>query len=286
MVAPANLAVVEIWNTRRFDTWIRFRHLITNGWACHGEAALARHRPPTGGHVLDIGCGFGDTTLEIARAIGPTGRAVGVDAAERFIEEARRRAVAEGVSNASFVVADAQCEPLGGPYDYAFARFGTMFFADPVAALRNLHGALQPGAKIAFVVWRTIEDNAFFRIGERCVRDTVAELAAPEVAVSGPGAFSMADADLVSTQFLAAGFYDVMFERFDAPIRIGRDLDEAVTFSASLGPAVELLKLAKNVGERERAALGAALRVALSEFVRADGVFVPSSTWIITAAAT
>lgn len=284
MIDPDNRAVVEAWNTRRFDTLIRFRHLVTGGWGCHGEAALARHPPPAGGHALDIGCGFGDTTLQLARAVGSAGRAVGLDAAERFIEEARRSAVAEGVSNASFVVADAQTEPLGGPYDYAFARFGTMFFADPVAAFRNLSGASKPGAKIVFIVWRTIQDNGYFRIGERCVRDVVTELA-DEVVTSGPGPFSMACADLVSTQLRVAGFRGVMFERFDAPICIGRDLDEAVAFAVAIGPASELLRLASDMGERQRADLDAALHAKLSEFARTDGVFAPSSTWIVTATA-
>lgn len=284
MVAPDNLAVVEAWNTRRFAALLRFRHLVTDGWGCHGDAALARHRPPSGGHVLDIGCGFGDTTLQIARAVGPAGRAVGLDAAERYIEEARRSAEAEGVSNASFVVADAQSEPLGGPYDQAFARFGTMFFANPVAAFRNVHGAMKPGATISFVVWRTIEDNAFFRLGDRCVRDVVAELRGREVP-AGPGPFSMASCDVVSTQLLAAGFRGVMFERFDAPICIGRDLDEAVTFSASIGPAAELMRLASDITEQQRADVHAALRAVLADFVRADGVFAPSSTWIVSATA-
>jgi hypothetical protein len=159
-----------------------------------------------------------------------------------------------------------------------------MFFADPVAAFRNVGGALKPGAKISFVVWRTIEDNGYFRIGERCVRDVVAELA-DKVIASGPGPFSMASADLVSTQLLAADFRGVTFERFDAPISIGRDLDEAVAFAVAIGPAGELLRLASGLGARERADLDAALRAKLSGFVRADGVFAPSSTWIVTATA-
>jgi hypothetical protein len=96
----------------------------------------------------------------------------------------------------------------------------------------------------------------------------------------------MASADLVSTQLLAADFRGVTFERFDAPISIGRDLDEAVAFAVAIGPAGELLRLASDLGARERADLDAALRAKLSGFVRADGVFAPSSTWIVTATAT
>jgi hypothetical protein len=113
----------------------------------------------------------------------------------------------------------------------------------------------------------------------------VEELRDKQVMATGPGPFSMASADLVSAQLLAAGFRDVTFERFDAPICIGRDLDEAVTFAVSIGPAGELLRQASAVSERQRSDVLAALRSTLSEFVRDDGVFAPSSTWIVTATA-
>ena len=95
---------------------------------------------------LDIGCGFGDTTIEIARRVGPNGSVTGIDAALRFIELATLEARALGVENARFVSGDVQTDELGGPFDRAYSRFGTMFFASPVAAFRNVRRALVPGS--------------------------------------------------------------------------------------------------------------------------------------------
>src|SRR5581483_4427821 len=116
--------------------------------------------PPPGGRVLDIGCGFGDTTQRLAQLVGPEGEAVGVDVSPRFIEASRREAEEAGVANARFFAADVQtADDLGGPYDHAFSRMGTMFFANPVVALRGVRAALRPGARLVMVVWRRREDN-------------------------------------------------------------------------------------------------------------------------------
>src|SRR5689334_16385827 len=123
-MSESNAIVVEAWNTILFEKFDRFKHLLVSGLSGHSDEALARHRHPPGARVLDVGCGFGDSTLRIARAVGAKGAAVGVDCAENFIEAARTEAKAGGVENASFFVADVQTENLRGPYDYAFARFG------------------------------------------------------------------------------------------------------------------------------------------------------------------
>ena len=122
----ANAEAIEAWNTVLFDKWERFREVLTGGLANHGEAALRRHPPAPGARVLDVGCGYGDTTRRIAELVGPSGEAVGVDAAENFVVRAQRDTEARGIPNAHFRVADVQLDPLGGPYDLAFSRFGVM----------------------------------------------------------------------------------------------------------------------------------------------------------------
>jgi ubiquinone/menaquinone biosynthesis C-methylase UbiE len=141
-----NAIIVEAWNTVLFDKFVRFKHLLVTGLAGHSDEVLSREPFPPGARVLDVGCGFGDSTLRIARAVGPGGEAVGVDCAARFVEAAGRDAAAEGVANARFFAADVQTDDLGGPYDQAFARFGTMFFNLPGAALRNIRRSLAPAA--------------------------------------------------------------------------------------------------------------------------------------------
>jgi ubiquinone/menaquinone biosynthesis C-methylase UbiE len=154
IVVDENAEAIAAWDGPLYDRFVRFRDLVTNGLGAHGEQALRLYPPQPGERVLDIGCGFGDTSQRIASLIAPDGEAVGVDAAERFIETARREASDSGLDNVRFEVADVQTDALGGPYDLAFSRFGTMFFSNPVVALRNVGASLSPGGRLVMVVWR------------------------------------------------------------------------------------------------------------------------------------
>ncbi|HKP66079.1 MAG TPA: class I SAM-dependent methyltransferase [Casimicrobiaceae bacterium] len=284
-MSDANDIVIEAWNTVLFDKFFRFRHLVVDGLSAHSNEALARHVYPQGSRVLDIGCGFGDSTRLIASRLGSSGAAVGVDCAASFIELADREAQHLGPANASFFVADAQSDDLRGPYDHVFARFGTMFFMSPGAALRNIRKALKPSGTLMMIVWRKREDNAWVYEAERRVRELVPAVKHEETneVHCGPGPFSMAGADMVSSMLRSAGFDRITFERFDADVCIGRDLDEAVQFAMALGPAGEIIRLAGAHGEALRPQVMAALRDTLSRYVRPDGVWAPSSTWFVTA---
>lgn len=280
-----NDTIVKAWNTVLYDKFVRFRHLLIDGLAQHSEAALQRCAYAPDARVLDVGCGFGDTTLRIARRVAPGGAAVGVDCAENFIRDAEADARRESVSNAQFFVADVQQADLRGPYDHAFARFGTMFFELPGAAMRNVRAALKPGGSFLQVVWRRREENPWVYEAERRVRALVpvVDHADTDQVHCGPGPFSMAGPDMVSTMLRGAGFERISFERHDCDICIGRDLREAIEFAMTLGPAGEIMRLAGDEAEKRRPQVVAALNEALSTFSRADGVWAPSSTWFITA---
>jgi len=282
--APSpNQEAIDVWNGALFDKFVRFRHILAAGLEDHGESALARRPPAPGDHVLDIGCGFGDTTQAIARRVGPDGRAVGIDVAARFIDLARREAAQARIDNASYEVRDAEQDELGGPYQFAFARFGTMFFANPVAALANIRASLLPGAWLCMVVWRRREDSPLHYLAQQVVEEILPISDGGEGVTGGPGPFSMASPDLVSAQLLAAGWRDACFERHDAPIMIGRDLDDAVQFALALGPAGERIRLAGETGEAAKPRIMAALRTAFAPHLREDGVWLTSSAWIVSA---
>ncbi|MGH7249313.1 MAG: class I SAM-dependent methyltransferase, partial [Pseudomonadota bacterium] len=258
---------------------------LTTGLSAHSKEALDRHRHPEGSRVLDVGCGFGDSTRSIAERVGSTGAAVGVDCAANFIDAAERETAETGPANASFFVADAQMDDLRGPYDFAFSRFGTMFFMAPGAALRNIRKALKPRGELVMIVWRRREENPWLHEAELRVREIVPVVAHEDTGQvhCGPGPFSMAGPDMVSTMLRSAGYDRVGFERFDADICIGKDLAEAVEFAMALGPAGEIIRLAGDEGEQRKPAVQAALRETLSPYVRDDGVWGPSSTWFVTA---
>jgi ubiquinone/menaquinone biosynthesis C-methylase UbiE len=284
-MTDANAEAIQAWDGVLFDKFSRFRHLLTTGLSAHGTEALHRHPPAPGARVLDLGCGFGDTTLEIARLVGPQGQAVGVDAAAKFVEEAERTTKRAEVPNASYFTADVQAGDLRGPYDLAFSRFGVMFFASLVAAMRNVKKALKPGGSVMLVVWRKREDNAWTNAAELAVKAILPAVPHdnPDEPTCGPGPFSMAGADTVSAQLVAAGYTQISFERFDTDICIGKDLEEALGFATSLGPAGEMIRLAAAKGIDETPRVHAALREALAPYVRPNGVYAPSSTWFVRA---
>jgi ubiquinone/menaquinone biosynthesis C-methylase UbiE len=280
-----NAEAIEAWDGPLYDRFVRFRHVVTEGLGQHGEEALRLVPPQPGQRVLDIGCGFGDTTQRIAGLVGPQGEAVGVDAAERFIETARKETDEAGVPNARFLVADVERMSFEDRFDQAFSRMGVMFFANPVAALRNVRSALVPGAKLVMVVWRRRIDNDWLYRAQEIVEKIVERPEEYDEPTCGPGPFSMADADTTSAILLAAGYTDVSFRRCDLPILVGNDLDEAIELVMSLGPAGEILRLAGDRAAHLHGEVNAALHEGLAEFQGPDGIRAPASTWIITATA-
>jgi SAM-dependent methyltransferase len=282
-VAQDNEEALEAWNGVLFDRFVKYRHLVVGGLAPHGEEALRRHPPERGDRVLEVGCGFGDTAQRLAELVGPDGSVLGTDVAPRFIEAAVAEAQAAGIGNLRFEVRDLQVASFEETFDYAFSRFGTMFFASPGAAMRNVRQALRPGGRLCMVVWRRKLDNPWMHRAEAIVKPYVPEPEETDEPRCGPGPFSMADADTLSEILVLSGFEDVGFERCDIPIRIGDDLDEAIAFNTALGPAAEAIRLAGAGAEAVRPRIEAALREALADFETPDGVIAGASTWIVTA---
>jgi ubiquinone/menaquinone biosynthesis C-methylase UbiE len=280
-----NAEAIQAWDGPLFDRFARFREILTTGLGVHGEAALRLVPPQPGQRVLDVGCGFGDTTQRIAALVGPDGAAVGVDAAARFVETARDEAEEAGVSNTRFQVADVQAATFEDRFDLAFSRFGTMFFLSPVAALRNVRAALEPGGKLVMVVWRRREDNDWVYRAQTIVEGIVSRPEEYDEPTCGPGPFSMANADTTSEILVHAGFEEISLRRCDIPILIGHDVEEAIEFVTALGPAGEILRLAGDRAAHLHGAVHDALRAGLAEFETEDGIRAPSSTWIVSASA-
>jgi len=282
----ANAEAITAWDGPLFDRFLRFRHIVTTGLGAHGEKALELFPVKPGQRVLDVGCGFGDTTQRIAELVGPEGEAVGVDAAANFIEAAQGEAAATGVANARFEVADVETTRFEERFDRAFSRMGTMFFANPVWALRNVREALAPGGLLTMVVWRRRIDNAWLYRAQEIVEGIVERPEEYDEPTCGPGPFSMADADTTSDVVQRAGFADVALQRCDIPILIGNDVDEAIELVMSLGPAGEILRLAGEGAKHLHGEVDAALRAGLAEYAQPDGsVVAPASTWIVSATA-
>lgn len=279
-----NDEAISAWDGVLFERWLKYRHIFVGNVAAHGDEALRLFPPRTGWRVIDVGCGLGETTQAIARSVGPTGEAVGVDAAVKMLGIAKAETAEHGITNARFEVADVQLDPLGNGFDMAFSRMGTMFFANPVAALRNVRSALRPGAQLVMVVWRRREDNPWVWEPQQVVERLLGRPEEYDEPTCGPGPFSMANADTVSDQLKYAGFATPTFRRCDLEIPLGKDVDEALEVALALGPAAEIVRLWGDRMAHRHDEVRTALREVVSGFAREDGsIRAMSSTWIVTA---
>ncbi|MDR5866147.1 class I SAM-dependent methyltransferase [Halomonas koreensis] len=273
---------VEFWNDTLADKFNRFQDILMNGLSYHSRVPLEDLEVAPGARILDVGCGWGDTAIQLAGMTGPEGEVLGIDCVDAFLEDARRRAAEAGVSNVRFEVADVERYPFQGDFDLCFSRFGMMFFEHPVPAMRNIFRALKPGGELMFIVWRDIEANPWLGLPKQVVLDFLPP-PGEEARTCGPGPFSMANPEVVRQQLESAGFEDIGFDRNDGPVEVGRSVEEAMRFQLALGPAGEVFREAGELAERQRPEIEAALREALAPFERDGRIVMGSSSWTIVA---
>ena len=226
-------------------------------------------------HVLDIGCGAGQTTREAAR-LAADGEAQGVDVSADAIARARDLAQAEGIRNVTFEQADAQVHPFpAARFDLAISRFGTMFFVDPVAAFANIGRALQPAGRLVMMVWQGHEQNEWSLAIEEALGGSSF---AP--ASEAPDPFALADPARVEEVLDMTGFTDVTVTDVDRPIYFGGDVAAGLEWIRGFTCTKEVLaRLGSASAER---ALGR-LRATLAAHAKTDGVWFDSRAWIVKA---
>ncbi|RYH11268.1 class I SAM-dependent methyltransferase [Tropicimonas sp. IMCC6043] len=277
--------IVEFWNDTLAPKFVKYRHILEGGLSRHSETVMPLLDIARGDYVLDVGCGFGDTAVAIAKRVGPEGRVLGVDCCDAFLDIAQSRPDRMFVPNLRFENRDAERDLGRADYDFVFARFGTMFFTNPVAGLRTMRRALRPGGRMAHIVWRQREDNPWLIAARDVVRQFLPAPGA-DAQTCGPGPFSMADEAVTRAKMEAAGFTDIAFRRVDAKVQVGRDIEDAVSFQLAIGPAGETYRESGALGEARRAEIVCAL-ADLFESVeqREGGLWMDSSSWLITARA-
>jgi ubiquinone/menaquinone biosynthesis C-methylase UbiE len=276
-------AFVRFWNEVLAPKFIRFKHILVDGLSHHSEAVFPMLPVREGDQVLDVGCGFGDTALKLAARVGPAGSVVGIDCCDAFLEYARAEVRASNLKNVTFVRGDAEIALPMNQFDFVFARFGTMFFANPVAGLRNMRRALKPGGRMAHSVWRDRADNPWLSMAKDVVLRFL-PLPGDEAQTCGPGPFSMSDEGVVRAMMKSAGYEQVELRRIDAPVLVGKDVKDAIAFQLAIGPAGEVFREAGPEAERKRADIEAALEEAINrQKIATDGIVMDSSSWVISA---
>ena len=235
-----------------------------------GLRAMDALSPEAGETIIDVGCGAGQTVLQLAQRVGPEGRIVGVDIAPPLVDVARRRA--EGLSQVAFIVGDAQTLALPDQsIDGVFSRFGVMAFADPIAAFANFHRMLKPVGRLAFVCWRSLAENDL---------DWLPLRAAGLEAMADPTPFRFEDPAVARATLAAAGFRDIAVVAHDEAVSSG-DLESMMRVLLRVGPLGRIL--------RENPALRAAAEPRVRSTLAGKGagsrVDLTAATWIVTARA-
>ena len=273
---------IDFWSEVLVPKFIRWKHIIVDGLTLHSEAIFPTLPVKTGDKVVDAGCGFGDTAIKLARLVGPSGSVLAIDCCDAFLEFGRKDAQKAGISNVTFLEEDVQTYSFEPIHDFCFSRFGTQFFENPVAGLRNMRKSLKPGGIMTMIVWRGIDQNPWLGSAKK----TVLKFLPPpgeSAQTCGPGPFSMADTGVVTKQLEIAGYGDIEFEQVDAQVFVGKDLDDAVAFQLAIGPAGEVYREAGKLAEQRHDEITKALKAQLARFEGPNGVMMDSSSWKVTA---
>jgi SAM-dependent methyltransferase len=274
-MSEPNAAQAAYWNDVAGRSWAEFQEGLDRQVAPLGRRAMAALEPVRGERILDIGCGAGQTSLELAHAVGGGGSVLGVDLSEPLLDIARRRAA--GVEGLDVSQGDAQTFPFEpAAFDAAFSRFGVMFFADPTAAFANIRRALKPGGRLSFVCWRKPDENPIMRLPMEAAGSLVPPPSPPEP--DAPGPFAFANPDRVRGILANAGFVDVEITPHDEKVGSG-DLATALALALRIGPLGAILR--ENPGLRD--SVLPRVRAALAAHDGPEGPKLDAAVWIVTA---
>ena len=285
MDAPAghdqNADQIAYWNGAGGQRWADRQPVQDILLQPVADLLIDRARIKAGERVLDVGCGSGSTTFAFARAVGPSGRVMGIDISAPML--ARAREVTPAGAPVEFVLADATIHSFAPEnFDLLASRFGVMFFADPALSFANLRRAMRRSGRLAFACWREPRQNPFFMVPLQAVYQHVPKM--PQVGPEDPGPFSFASEARVHRILKAAGFSDVAMEPCDLAldVAVGGGLDAAVRSALAIGPAARALA---DQPPDVIAAATQSIREALAACVKGQTVPLDGAIWIVTAKA-
>ncbi len=275
MSAEANQAQIEFWNGAETRQWVERQHDYDRQLEPFASAVLDAADVGTGSSVLDIGCGCGTLTLRAA-TLGK--RATGVDISAPMVERAVASARDQLVTDAQFLVSDAQTHRFEPEFDIAVSRFGVMFFDDPEAAFANVGTSLRPGGRLVFCCWQELARNDWVLLPGMAAAEHL-PLPGPNY---GPGPFSLAAPGLLVSLLETAGFTDVELESLELPMLVGGGgtVEKTLDFFMHNSMARAMFEGADPAAaERARAAV----QRVLAEHHDGEGVRLGAASWIVSA---
>lgn len=262
------------------------------GWAANADhyeamladvatALLAHAGFAPGERVVEIGCGSGRFARRIAAAVAPGGTVLGIDVSPALARLARQEAAETGTGNLRILVADAQTAvPPGAPFDRLVSRFGVMFFADPAAAMANLHAMLAPHGRLDFAVWAPVEGNPWAGAVMGVART---HLGLPPRDPRAPGPFAFSDEAYLRALLGGAGFQAARFTPWQGKVRFGGPGTSAAKAAGLAVAGGTLAGPIQDAGEGVKAALLADLAARMQPYLTDAGVLMPASVHLVTA---
>ncbi|MCA0922811.1 class I SAM-dependent methyltransferase [Pseudooceanicola nanhaiensis] len=269
----ANKAQADYWTSPAGLKWIEHEHALDTAMAGMLGMMLDTADISSTDRIIDIGCGTGASTLEAARRV-PTGKVLGVDISEPLLARAARRAKAEGMQNASFLLADAQTHDFSAqPFDLLVSRLGMSFFSDTVAALKNLSNSLSDGGAMIFVCWASVGMNPWFEIPKQAAEERLGPQPKGDPTAPGPTAFQ--DCDRVAELMVRAGVSNIEARPVDVVLTPPGGVAGAARAASKVGPAARIMK-AYDGTKADEDAIEGAVRDAFEEFAAGDVARVPA----------
>jgi len=224
-----------------------------------------------GQRVLDVGCGIGDPTLQVAVLVGPHGRVLGIDLVEDMLATARERAAALGLGHVEFRAGDVTTIPLAPhAFDVVLGRWSLNYVTDVPGVLARLREALVPGGYIAVAAWAPPEANPWITIPMEALARVV-PVSRPDP--DAPGLFHLSTDGALAGALTAAGFGDVRQER----VQLSQFTRDPTEFWAMLtdmaGPVAPLLA---GLAPPERDRVLAEVTEAIAHFRTGDVYRIPA----------